>query len=131
MSDKNLLDPAQNELIPTDAPSHDNDGTLLDPRCNELIEDDGPTIEPPKRVLVQTGDLMSVLTNIAEGGSCNAEEAAHGCESERVEIASGLIAVHCPNGGLSMFRNGKQIFTTEDLTPEERQAMLDFREKCK
>jgi len=128
-----LLDPAFNDLIP-DRPTIDP--PELSPTYTELHPPEIPELAPdyverPKKVRVQTGDLMSVLTDIAERGSCGAEEIPHGCEREQVEIASGLVAVHCPSGGLSMFRDGKQIYTTEDLTEEERKAMLEFREKCK
>jgi hypothetical protein len=138
MSDKKYLTPETNELIPTNGPSRDNDGTLLDPRVNELIPTDGQGpaeppnelcpgyIEPPKKVAVQTGDLMSVLTAAAE----EAQGGVHGCSTrERVEIAPGLWGSFCPSGGLTVFKNGVQVVDRMELSVEDRAAMNDFLDR--
>jgi len=127
-----LLDPANNELIPG-GPNHDNDGTLLDPAMNELIDGpDAPMENPPNDLCpgyvvpkpkpdAEPKPLMDVLKDAAGGGD--------GCGRVLVHLGGGLTASSCPSGGLSIFKDGRQLYSTEDLSPEDRQTVKDFREK--
>jgi hypothetical protein len=112
-----LLDPVNNELIPG-GPSHDTDGTLLDPKENDLIpSDDRPTMDPPE------------LSPDYVAPKADAEAAPRGCGRIHVDLGHGLSASSCPSGGLSIFKDGKQLYSTEDLSPDDRQTIKDFREK--
>ncbi len=137
MAAKNLLKPEDNDLIPDEGdldelrksdlfPEDDGNANpkgLLDPDENDLIPRDGPPMarQLPK-VRKKTGDLMDFLTTAAEGGG-------HGCERVHVELAPGLKASSCPSGGLSIFKNGKQVIDRTELSPDDRQAMNDFLER--
>jgi len=110
MSKKNLLDPAYNDLIPG-----------------------GPMPEPP--------ELSPDYANLHPSGPPNelcpgyvapkpdAEEAPRGCGRIQVDLGNGLSASSCPSGGLSVFKNGRQLYSTEDLSAEDKKTIADFREK--
>ncbi len=133
MSTKNLLDPDQNDLIPDDDLAElkkselfpCDDGApepcdeLLDPDHNDLIPRDGL---PPARKKA-TGGLMEFLTEAAEGG--------HSCKRVQIDLGNGLVASSCPSGGLSVFKNGAQVYSIDGLSPEDQETVRDIRERYK
>lgn len=121
-----LLDPKNNELIPgfeipAEPPNELCPDYIEPPEIPELSPD---YVEPPPKKTVQTEDLMSFLTDAAAGIF------PAGCNRKEVEIASGLVVSHCEaGGGISIFRDGKQLYSTEDLTADEKRQIEEFREK--
>ncbi len=135
MATKNLLDPDQNELIPKDElrksdlfPEDDGNANpkgLLDPDENDLIpRDDDPAIGRRPKVRKEAEGLLDILTRAAEGGG-------HICGRVQVDIGNGLKASSCPSGGLSIFKNGVQVYSVDGLSTEDQRAINEFRERYK
>ncbi len=129
---KNLLDPNENDLIPNEwdldelrksdlFPRDDGNANpegLLDPDENDLIPRDGL---PPARK--KTGDLLEFLTEAAGGG--------HSCKRVQVDLGNGLQASSCPSGGLSVFKDGAQVFSIDGLSAEDQKVIREIRERYK
>jgi hypothetical protein len=133
MSDKNLLDPKDNDLIPDDDPDDPVDDELKELMKSDLFPDDGlitgppndlcpDYVEPKKRVMARMGKgLMSLLTDAAEGR----------CNRVQVDIGGGITASSCPGGGLSIFKDGVQVHSVDGLSAKDQKIINDYRERNK
>ncbi len=114
MSDKNFLNPKDNDLIPSDDPDDFMDDELKDLMKSDLFPDDNGPTPPPN-------DLCPDYV----------EPAKRVCHRVQVNLGGGIIAKSCPSGGLSIFKDDVQVHWANDLSAEDKKIINDYRERFK